>query len=556
MKHNDLTTLKKEVLASTAKFIAVTGGVCSSIGKGVLISSLGVLLKKSGYSVAVVKWDPYLNVDPGTMSPLEHGEVFVTADGAETDLDLGHYERLIGTHLTRKSSVSSGQIFEEILQGEREGQFLGRCIQLVPHVVDATKRRLLEFALDQKVDFVLIEIGGTVGDMEGNIFLETLRQLRMELGVARFMLSHLSYVPFLSWTGEVKTKLTQHSVNTLKSLGLVPDCLFLRANNVIDEKAINKLSVMCGISSEYVFQVLTHKPLYRLFDALNIQNVVLKIQDYFGIQSYRKPDLSEWLNFIEMIEQSTAEVTIGMVAKYVGSNDPYISVIEALRAAGYRNKRTVKIEIIEADQLEQEGYGSTGPAWQQLKKVAGILVPGGFDKRGIEGKIMAVRWAREQKIPYLGLCLGMQVLVIEAARALLGLVDANSTEFCKTTASPVIAILEEQLGIKAKGGTMRLGSFPCKLVKGTKAHTAYQQDEVTERHRHRYEVNNAYRADFEKNGVVFSGIYKEKDLVEIAELQDHPFMVGCQFHPEFESAPLRVHPLFNAFVQAAIKQGK
>lgn len=542
-----------KVRAQDTKFIVVTGGVCSSIGKGVLVSSLGVLLNKAGYSISVVKWDPYLNVDPGTMSPLVHGEVFVTVDGAETDLDLGHYERMMGVELKRDSSVSSGQIFEEVLEGERSGAYLGKCIQLVPHVVDVAKKRLLNFALHHKVQFVLLEIGGTVGDMEGDVFLEAIRQLRMELGVGRMMHCHLSYVPTLSWTGEIKTKPTQHSVIALKHAGLIPDCLFLRSDQDIDGHTLEKLAVMCGVDRRYLFQVLTFDPLYRLFIHLKDQGLGKRVQEFFHISPQKESDLSDWLKLIDLIEQSTGPLKIGLVAKYVGSNDPYISVVEAIKAAGTVCKNKIQIVVVEAEQLEQHPYNSDEGAWKQLKALDGIVVPGGFDKRGIEGKILAVRWAREHKIPYLGLCLGMQAMVIEFARSLLGLADASSTEFEPQTKAPVIALLGEQQGVTRKGATMRLGSMVCTLKPGTKAHQAYGQDAVAERHRHRYEVNNDYRDAFEKAGVVFSGVFKEKNLVEITELKDHPFMVGSQFHPEFQSSPLKVHPLFRAFIEAAAR---
>ncbi len=534
------------------KFIVVTGGVCSSIGKGVLVASIGVLLKKAGYSVAVVKWDPYLNVDPGTMSPLVHGEVFVTQDGAETDLDLGHYERLIGINVGRNSSVSSGQIYQEVLTAEREGKFLGKCIQLVPHVVNATKQRLLNFALDQEADFVLLEIGGTVGDIEGEVFLEAVRQLRIELGKPHLMHCHLSYVPLLSWTGEVKTKPTQHSVSELKKAGLVPDALFLRADCDLDGHVVDKVSMMCGIDKNFIFRVLTYDPLYRLFIELDQQQVCKRIQEYFGYTLQRTADLSDWKAFIAAIDKSTAPLRIGLIAKYVGSNDPYISVIDAIRSAGYAVGYKATVVVIEAEKLEQGGYDADTPTWKELKRLDGIVMPGGFDNRGIEGKIFAARWAREHNIPYFGLCLGLQVMLIEYARSVLQLKDANSTEFDDSIKYPVVNLTSQQQRVTHKGGTMRLGSFPCVIQKDTKAYQAYKQEMVWERHRHRYELNNDYRQAFEQAGVCFSGVYKDRDLIEIAELNDHTFMLGVQFHPEFQSSPLQIHPLFKAFMKAAI----
>jgi len=549
----DTAGLLAEVKKSSTHFIVVTGGVCSSIGKGVLVSSGGVLLKNAGYSVCVVKMDPYLNVDPGTMSPLVHGEVFVTSDGAETDLDLGHYERSIGLNLTKESSVSSGQIYQEILDGERTGLFLGKCIQMVPHVVDVIKRRLLTFALKQKVDFIFIEIGGTVGDMEGEVFLEAIRQLKMELGSEKIMHAHLSFVPFLSWVGEAKTKPTQHSVIALKRAGLTPEALFLRADYPIDADSIKKLSIMCEVKPSCIFQVLTTKPVHRTFLALDEQHVGQKIQEYFGISKPRTPDLSEWKSFINQVDHSKKTLSIGLIAKYVGSNDPYISVVEAIKCAGFHLKHNITIEVIEAEGLEKDAYNGSNPTWKKLKQMDGIVVPGGFDRRGIEGKILAARWAREHNIPYFGLCLGMQVMLIEGARSLLKLSKANSTEFDPKTSAPVIDLMEEQRSVSRKGATMRLGSYLCHLVKGTKAYAAYKKATVRERHRHRYEVNNTYRKKFQAAGYVFSGIYKAKNLVEITELAKHPFMLGTQFHPEFQSSPLTVHPLFLAFMKAVVE---
>lgn len=553
--HYQISELIQKVQSSSIKFIVVTGGVCSSIGKGVLISSLGVLLKNTGYSVALIKWDPYFNVDPGTMSPLVHGEVFVTSDGAETDLDLGHYERLIGLNLERDSSMSSGQIYQEVLNAEREGLFLGKCIQLVPHVVNVAKKRLLEFALKHAAEFVLLEIGGTVGDIEGAVFLEAIRQLKMELGAQYVMHAHLSLVPFLAWANEVKTKPTQHSVIELKKAGLTPDCLFLRADKAIDVQSIEKLSTMCEVKKEYIFQVLTVDPLYRIFCDLEIQGVNEKIQEYFNLFPLKKSDLSSWKFFIDNIVNSKEMITIGLVAKYVGSNDPYISVIEAIKSAAYNLNYKVKIVTIEAQALEKNvDNKKQNSVWNELFALDGIVLPGGFDSRGIEGKILAAQWARENNIPCLGLCLGLQAIIIEAARSLLHLEKANSTEVDPQTKDPVICLMNEQYGVKYKGATMRLGSYLCTLTKGTKAYQAYQQDTVLERHRHRYEVNNAYKEKLGNVGVVFSGIYKDLDLVEVAEIANHPFMVGTQFHPEFQSTPLKVHPLFRSFIESISKK--
>jgi CTP synthase len=549
----EVHTLLEKVRNSHVKFIVVTGGVCSSIGKGILIASLGVLLKGAGYSVSTVKWDPYLNVDPGTMSPLVHGEVFVTADGAETDLDLGHYERLVGLNLAKDSSVSSGQIYKEVLDEEREGKFLGKCIQVVPHVVDVAKKRLLTFALKHDVDFVLLEIGGTVGDIEGEVFLEAVRQLKMDLGTQHVMHAHLSLVPFLTWANEIKTKPTQHSVMELKRAGLSPDCLFLRADQEIEEQSINKLSTMCEVKKDYIFQALTFNPVYKIFIDLARQEVCEKIQKFFNIAPLY-PDISLWQECIERIENSTKVVNIGLIAKYVGSNDPYISVIEAIKSSAYALNCHANIITIEAEKLDKEYHDQhNSAAWQALATVDGIVVPGGFDARGVEGKIRACTWARENNVPYFGLCLGMQVMMIEAARNLLHFDAANSTEFDSSTQYPVICMMHEQQHVKAKGASMRLGSYPCTLLEGTCAYNAYKKDVVLERHRHRYEVNQMYKEAFENAGVVFSGICTDMDLVEIAEIKDHPFMVGVQFHPEFQSSPIKVHPLFQRFMEVVVQ---
>jgi CTP synthase len=548
----DIKDLISEVIKKKTKFIVTTGGVCSSLGKGVLISSLGVLLKNSGYKVSVVKWDPYLNIDPGTMSPLVHGEVFVLDDGAETDLDLGHYERMLGVHLHKDSSVSSGQIFKEILDAERAGKFLGKNIQLVPHVVDAIKARLLNFALKTKVDFVLLEIGGTVGDMEGTSFLEAIRQLKLELSPRQMMLCHLSLVPYLNWANEIKTKPTQHSVMLLQKAGLVPDAIFLRTDKSIDLKAKEKVAIMCGVKKDYIFEVLTFDPVYQLFLELEKQKVNQRIQKWFEIKKIQKADLSRWQELIEKIKKAKGVITIGLVAKYTGSNDPYLSVLKALEAAGYYYGYKIDVKIFEAEKLEQRGLNLD----QIFKGIKGIVVPGGFDARGIEGKITAVKWARENNVPYFGLCLGMQVMLIEFARSVLKFKDANSTEFDKKTKHPIVCFLEEQREVKQKGGTMRLGSYPCTVLPETLAYKAYKEKIVFERHRHRYEFNNFYKEKFEKADVVFSGIYKDKNLVEIAEIKNYDFMLGTQFHPELLSSPLRPHPLFKEFLHAIINRTK
>ena len=534
---NSISSYIERIKSTKTKFIAVTGGVCSSLGKGILISSIGTLLKNAGYSVSIIKWDPYLNVDPGTMSPHIHGEVFVTGDGAETDLDLGHYERMLGINLTRESSVTSGQIFKEILEKEREGYFLGKDIQMIPHVVNVIKERLFKFALKYDLDFVLVEVGGTVGDLEGEIFLESLRQVRMALP-DRFMHCHLSYVPRLSWVNEVKTKPTQHSLILLKHQGLFPDALFLRVDEEVNRSVYKKLELNSGISSDYIFQVPTFSPVYKLFLYLYEQELHLKIQKKFNLNLVDSK-LDSWKDLITKISIKRDKLWIGLVAKYVGENDPYLSVIEAIKSACYAQYKDVEIVIIDSENLD---------GIEKLRFLDGIVIPGGFDKRGIEGKILAVKYARENKIPFLGLCMGLQVMLIEFARNVLKIEDATSVEFVPATKAPIIVPMEEQIKIKSKGATMRLGIYPCKVVKNTKTHSIYGKDEVSERHRHRYEFNNRYRKEFEDAGMIFSGIYEKEDLVEISELRDHPFMIATQFHPEFLSKPLTPHPLFKAFI--------
>jgi CTP synthase len=549
----NIKKLIKQIKDNKTKFIVVTGGVCSSLGKGVLVSSIGVLLKNSGYSVSVIKWDPYLNVDPGTMSPLVHGEVFVTGDGAETDLDLGHYERILQIHLTKESSVSSGQIYKEVLDAERVGKYLGGNIQMVPHVTDAIKARLLNFAKNHDVDFVLLEIGGTVGDVEGVIFLEAIRQLRMELNPNQLMLSHLSLVPYLDWANEIKTKPTQHSVILLKKAGLAADALFLRTDYKTNLKTKDKLAVMCGVDKNLIFDALTVDMIPKIFMNLDDQGVNERFQNWFGIKKVQKTNLREWKKLIKNIENKKESFTIGLIAKYVGENDPYISVIKALETAGDFNKVNVDVKIISAEKLEKLSNAKLN---DELGYLDGIIVPGGFGERGVEGKILAAKYARENNVPYLGLCLGMQVMLIEFARNILKLKGATSTEFNIRTTHPVISLLDEQSNVSKKGGTMRLGAYPCHLKRFTMARKIYKAEDALERHRHRYEFNNKYKKMFEKSGIVFSGIYKKKNLVEIAEFKDHPFMIATQFHPEFSSTLLKPHPLFMSFIKAVMKKEK
>ncbi|MDQ5940541.1 MAG: synthase [Candidatus Dependentiae bacterium] len=546
-----MKALYEQIAAQGTRFIIVTGGVCSSIGKGVLLSSIGVLLKDAGYRVGVIKCDPYLNVDPGTMSPLEHGEVFVTCDGAETDLDLGHYERMLGEAFTKDSSVTAGKVYSHLIAAERDGAYLGKCITVVPHVTDEIKRRLLTFAQKGQYDVVMVEIGGTVGDIEGEIFLEALRELRHILPRGHVVHTHLSLVPYLPWANETKTKPTQHSVMMLKRAGLAPDLLFLRTVKAMAKRELKKVSVMCGVAEEAVFQVRTRSPLYTLFFDLNEQGVLHQVQEVAGLPTQRVAHLEQWQSVLDAIEAATHPVRIGMVAKYVGSNDPYISLVEALKSAGHANGLAIELVTIDSQELEEMSATEREVLLQTLD---GIVIPGGFDKRGVEGKIAATKWAREHKVPFMGICLGMQVMLIEAARNLCGLKEATSTEFDVETPDPVITMIDEQHKVVRKGGTMRLGTYTCALAQGSKACEFYGSDSVDERHRHRYEFNNTYKNQLEGKGVRFSGICPQNNLVEVAEMTDHPFMIGVQFHPEYRATPLVPHPLLSAFMAQVKKK--
>ncbi|MEM8857955.1 MAG: CTP synthase [Chloroflexota bacterium] len=527
------------------KFIFFTGGVVSSVGKGVTAAALGRLLKARGLSIAVQKLDPYINVDPGTMSPYQHGEVFVTEDGAETDLDLGHYERFIDINLSQLSNVTTGRIYSEVIQRERRGDYLGGTIQVIPHITNEIKRRILLVAEETKADVVMVEVGGTVGDIESLPFMESLRQMRSELGREKTMFIHVTYLPYIGASGELKTKPTQHSVRELRSIGIQPDAIIARADHEIGEELITKIALFCDVEKKAVIPAVTNDVLYR---------VPLQIEE-FGLADFvidrlnlsaRKADLAEWNALIQEIERPKDSIRIGIVGKYVELHDAYMSVREAINHAGIANNIDVEIEWIYSGDLEKR------KSWDRLESVAGIVVPGGFGPRGVEGKILAARWAREKKVPYLGLCLGMQVMCIEFGRYALKSDDVNSSEFDQSVRHPVISLLADQHNLSDMGGTMRLGSYPCNLVEGTKAHNAYTMPFVNERHRHRWEFNNAYRESFEDAGMRFSGLSPDGRLVEIAELVDHPFMVGSQFHPEFKSRPNRPHPLFNSFIAASL----
>ena len=519
------------------KFIFVTGGVVSSLGKGISAACIGRLLKRRG---------PYLNIDPGTMSPYQHGEVFVTKDGAETDLDLGHYERIINTSLTKESSVTSGKVYSAVLEKERRGVFLGATIQIIPHITNEIKARLFEaFNAKGDTDVCIVEIGGTVGDIESLPFLEAIRQLRRELGYENTFFVHNTLVPYLKTTGEIKTKPTQHSVKELTGLGIQPDALLLRSEVNIDVESKRKVALFCNLSDEAVISVKDVPIIYEV--ALNLQKQHLDdlIVKHMNLDCLPSADMSDWVKLIEKIRRLKKSVKIALVGKYVSLHDAYISVVESLKYAGYAIDKSVEIKWVNSDNLTDENVG------EMLGDVQGIIVPGGFGKRGVEGKMKAIKYARENNLPYLGLCLGMQLALIEYARDVLKLEDANSTEFDENCKNNIIDYLPDQYkGIKM-GGTMRLGEYDCALVKGTKTYDLYGEDLIRERHRHRYEFNNKYKELFSDGNLTFSGVNPQTNLCEIVELKNHPYFVACQFHPEFLSRPLKPHPLFLGFIKAA-----
>ncbi|HCC07620.1 MAG TPA: CTP synthase [Clostridiales bacterium] len=527
-----------------AKFIFVTGGVISGLGKGIAAASIGLLLKNKGLKIAVEKFDPYLNVDPGTMSPYQHGEVFVTEDGGETDLDLGHYERFIGTNITKNCSFSMGQIYSEIIKKERKGSYLGGTVQVVPHVTDIIKNKIKALAESSKADVIITEIGGTVGEIEAEVFLEAIRQFKTEMGRENVMFIHLTLVPYLKISDELKTKPTQHSVKELQKHGINPDMLLCRADRHIPEELLNKIAMFCNIDTNYVFEGIDVDTIYDLPINFHDEEMEERICERLGIKTERK-DIDEWKALVDNFKNPDKEVNIGLVGKYVALQDAYLSVSESLKHAGAHHKCKVNIEWINSEDIEANGVE------KYLSKLDGIIVPGGFGNRGIEGKISAAKYAREHKIPYLGLCLGMQIAVIEFARNVCGLSNANSSEF-GTYEHQVIDLMEAQVGISNKGGTMRLGSYPCTLKEGTKAHRAYGEDKINERHRHRYEFNNNYRDIMNNNGMILAGTSPDNMLVEIIELSDHPWFVASQFHPEFKSRLCEPHPLFRDFVGATI----
>lgn len=525
------------------KYIFCTGGVVSSLGKGVTAASIGRILKSRGFKVTAQKLDPYLNVDPGTMSPYEHGEVFVLDDGAETDLDLGAYERFIDINLTRASNLTSGQVYQEVINRERRGDYLGKTIQVIPHVTNQIKASINHVSRQSQADIVIVEVGGTVGDIESLPFLEALRQMRSDVGRDNTFFIHVTLLPYLQATGELKTKPTQHSVGELRGIGIQPDMIVCRADLPVGWEIRDKIARFCDVERRAVVPLATVDTIYEVPLILEEAGVADYICDRLRLES-GAADLTEWEKMVNHIKKPKPVVRVGIVGKYIELEDAYISVYEALKHAATHQEREVEIEWIHSEDMER------GRGLERLQTVDGIVIPGGFGERGIEGKIVAARYARENNVPYLGLCLGMQVMVIELARLAFVSDAVNSTEFHPTTPHPVIDLMPDQRDIAGLGGTMRLGSWPCHLLPDSKAAAAYQTELVYERHRHRFEFNNAYRETLEMCGLVLSGLSPDGHLVEIAELRDHPFMMGSQFHPELKSRPTRPHPLFAAFIKA------
>lgn len=530
------------------KYIFCTGGVVSSVGKGVTAAAIGRILKARGLKVAIQKLDPYLNVDPGTMSPYQHGEVFVTADGAETDLDLGHYERFIDENLNRACNVTAGQVYGHIIDKERRGDFLGGTIQVIPHITNEIKRRIALVGDESQADIVIVEVGGTVGDIEGQPFLEAIRQLRMSLSRRDTLYVHVTFLPYIGATGELKTKPTQHSVRELRGIGIQPNVIIARTDHPVSQEIVDKIALFCDVDQDAVIPLVTTDLLYDVPLVLEDAGLGDYLVDKLKLDvSPSVPNLDNWRGMIGKMRALDKTITIGIVGKYVELHDAYMSVKEALFHAASARGQKVEIKWIPSGDLEKNKN------WETIYDLDGIVVPGGFGYRGVEGKILAARYAREHQIPYLGLCLGMQTLCIDFARHVLDLEDANSAEFDQSSVHPIIDLMPDQHGITEMGGTMRLGAYPCTLEAESKAKQAYNNHaEIQERHRHRFEFNNVYRQRFEEHGMRFSGLSPDGRLVEIVELNDHPFMVGCQFHPEFLSRPNRPHPLFLALMDATV----
>lgn len=527
------------------KYIFITGGVVSSLGKGITAASLGLLLKSRGYKVTIQKFDPYINIDPGTMSPFQHGEVYVTDDGAETDLDLGHYERFLDVITTKHNNTTAGQVYYEVITKERRGDYLGATVQVIPHITDEIKKRITFLGNSGDYDIVITEIGGTVGDIESQPFIEAMRQIMLSLGRKNSLCIHVTLVPYISASGELKTKPTQHSVKNLLELGVQPDIIVCRSEKRLPKEIKTKIALFCNVQPNEVISAFDTFSIYEVPLILSKEKLDELVLEKLHLNP-GKLKIDQWLNFVERIRKPEDEVNIGICGKYVDLHDAYKSIIETFIHAGAENKLKVNLIWLNAEDFEYKDPS------ELMKNVSGLLVPGGFGERGIEGKIRAIKYARENKIPFFGICLGMQCAVIEFARNVCGLKQANSTEFRKTRQN-VIDLMAEQRKIKDLGGTMRLGAYPCVVEKGTKAYEAYKSELISERHRHRYEVNNKFRKILLENGMIFSGVSPDGILIEIIELKDHPWFLGCQFHPELKSRALRAHPLFREFIKAAYK---
>ena len=527
------------------KYVFVTGGVVSGLGKGITAASLGRLLKARGYKVTMQKFDPYINVDPGTMNPIQHGEVFVTDDGTETDLDLGHYERFIDESLDKNSNVTTGKIYWSVLQKERHGDYGGGTVQVIPHITNEIKDRFYKPKSEDENRIAIIEVGGTVGDIESQPFLEAIRQFQHEIGHENAVLIHVTLIPYLKASGEMKTKSTQQSVKELQGMGLWPDVLVCRSEYEISEEMKAKIALFCNVPVNHVLQNLDVEYLYEAPLAMEKEHLAQVVCESLQLPC-PEPDLTDWKQMVEDLRNPIHEVEIAMVGKYIQLHDAYLSVVEALKHGGIAARANVKIRWVDSEEITPENVA------EKLKGVDGILVPGGFGTRGTEGKIEAIRYAREEKIPFLGICLGMQMAIVEFARDVIGYKDANSIELDPETTHPVIALMPEQNGVEDLGGTLRLGAYPCVLKEGSKARELYGSEEISERHRHRYEVNNDYRQELEENGMVLSGLSPDKRIVEMLEIPGHPFFVGTQGHPELKSRPNRAHPLFRGLIQAAV----
>ncbi|WP_017725962.1 CTP synthase [Halalkalibacterium ligniniphilum] len=528
------------------KYIFVTGGVVSSLGKGITAASLGRLLKNRGLKVTIQKFDPYINVDPGTMSPYQHGEVFVTDDGAETDLDLGHYERFIDINLNKNSNVTTGKIYSTVLKKERRGDYLGGTVQVIPHVTNEIKERVFRAGRETNADVVITEIGGTVGDIESLPFLEAIRQIKSDIGVDNVMYIHCTLIPYLAAAGEMKSKPTQHSVKELRSLGIQPNVIVVRTEKPVPQDMKEKIALFCDINKDAVIEARDADTLYQVPLDLQAQNLDDIVCDYLKL-SCGQADMDEWKALVEKVTHLSEKTTIALVGKYVALPDAYLSVAEALKHAGYAYDSDIEIKWVNSEDVTSDNVK------ELLEGVDGILVPGGFGDRGIEGKITAIQYARENNVPFLGICLGMQLASVEFARNVLGLEGANSAELDPETKYPIIDLLPEQKDVEDMGGTLRLGLYPCKLKPGSVANAAYEEEVIYERHRHRYEFNNEYREQMEAKGFVFSGTSPDGRLVEIIELKDHPYFIASQFHPEFVSRPTRPQPLFREFIRASLE---